>query len=163
MSLSVKLRNLYIDREIQGEFLLVPFKRTNQFIEKKFSHPNLFSDPLYLISKIATYLFLGPLAIFGMAIKCLHVHQVREYNEKIKQKLFRHQTLVEYPNQPDPGCRYSLSAGSPVLTQLDEATKMWKRLPCNIVGYLGSDVCIQFIQEAPNWRMPEGIYRPFEG
>lgn len=168
-NLRIAFKNLYIDREITGESLLIPHKRYNQWIQESIAGNDCLSKTARLICKIVGYLVTGALALVGMAVKCFHVHQVKEYNEKIRQHLNNRQVLNDYPNQMDTVYRLPIAEGNnfdernAALARVDQCNDVWERCVCNILGYPGgNEVLIQFIEQTPRWQIPEGVVRPFE-
>lgn len=169
MSLRVALKNLYGDREITGEALLVPFKRTNRFVQISLEGEGLFASAARLIGKAAVYLILGPLAFIGMVVKCLNAHQVKAYNDRIKQKIMNREIVRDYPNQLDLVYMRPIretnnqDARNPVLNMLDQATEQWNRCACNVLKYKdNNEVYIQLIERFPRCKIPKGMIRPFE-
>lgn len=168
MSLEVRLTNLYVDREITGEAFLQPYKACNRFIHKMLPTDNCLSNTIRLVSQVAISLFLSPLVLIGMIVKCLNVSQVKSYNDKIKEILINREILNDYPHQADTVRlfpiqeRNNFDERNAVLSRLDQATEVWERCACNILGYQGdNEVFIQFLERNPRWQIPEGMVRPF--
>lgn len=168
-ALKTTFSNLYIDKEITGELLIVPYKRYNQYILKSIPENGNLSKIARQICKIAGYFLTGPFALAGMCIKYFHANQVRDYNEKIRQHIKERKVLIEYPNQPDT--QYLLPINdlgnyderNVVFERINACDKVYKRCVCNILGYPGNNqIVIQFIEESPRWQIPEGVVRPFE-
>lgn len=168
-NLKIALRNLYIDREITGESLLIPHKRYTKWIQESIAGNDCLSKTARLICKIVGSSLTGALAIVGMAVKCIHVHQVKVHNEKVRQHLIYRQVLNDYPNQMDTVYRLPIQeqnnfdARNAALAKVDQCNDVWERCAWNILGYPGiNEVWIQFIEQTPRWQIPEGVVRPFE-